>query len=253
MQTFEAHPTAVDRGWGNGFKTCAHWLNWRVGLDLGAAREKVRVAHALATLPLIREALAAGEISYSKARAVTRVATPETEERLLQVARAGTAAHVEQIVRGWRTVDRHAEVHDAARQHRLRGLQIYRDEDGTVVIRGRLTPEAGSVVEVGARTRTIPAALRRALLHRDRGCRFPGCGLRFVEGHHIQHWAQGGPTTLSNLASLCRFHHRAVHEEGYQMERRPDGSLEFWTPQGRPLRGVPPARWCPMIQSKRSA
>ena len=109
-------------GWDNGFKTCAHWLNWRVGLDLGAAREKVRVAHALATLPRIRQALAAGEISYSKARAVTRVATPETEERLLKVARAGTAAHVEQIVRGWRAVDRHAEVKDAARQHRIRGL-----------------------------------------------------------------------------------------------------------------------------------
>src|SRR5688572_14727841 len=104
------------------------------------------VAHALATLPRIRRALAAGEISYSKARAVTRVATPETEERLLQVARAGTTAHVEQIVRGWRSVDRHAEVKDAARQHRLRGLQVYQDEDGTVVVRGRLTPEAGAVV-----------------------------------------------------------------------------------------------------------
>jgi len=85
----------------------------------------------------------------------------------------------------------------------------------------------GRVVEVGARTRTIPPALRRALQHRDRGCRFPGCGSRFTQGHHIQHWANGGPTTLSNLASLCRRHHRFVHEEGFQIERRADGELQF--------------------------
>ena len=81
----------------------------------------------------------------------------------------------------------------------------------------------GRVTEVGARTRTIPPALRRALHHRDRGCRFPGCGLRLGQGHHIRHWAHGGPTTLSNLAMLCRRHHRAVHEDGYQVERQPDG------------------------------
>jgi 5-methylcytosine-specific restriction endonuclease McrA len=76
----------------------------------------------------------------------------------------------------------------------------------------------GRVLEVGARTRTIPPALRRALRHRDGGCRFPGCGSRFTQGHHIRHWANGGPTTLSNLASLCRRHHRAVHEEGFQIQ-----------------------------------
>jgi len=85
----------------------------------------------------------------------------------------------------------------------------------------------GRVVEVSARTRTIPPALRRALHHRDRGCRFPGCGVRFGQGHHIRHWAQGGPTTLSNLALLCRRHHRAVHEDGYQLARQPDGELQF--------------------------
>jgi 5-methylcytosine-specific restriction endonuclease McrA len=99
----------------------------------------------------------------------------------------------------------------------------------------------GRVVEVAARTRTIPPALRRALYHRDRGCRFPGCGLRFGQGHHIRHWAQGGPTTLSNLALLCRRHHRAVHEEGYQVDRQPDGELRFRRPDGRPLPEVPPS------------
>src|SRR5512132_253647 len=76
-------------GWNNGFRSCAHWLSWRIGLDLGAAREKVRVARALATLPLLAEALARGELSYSKVRALTRVATPETEARLLGAGRAG--------------------------------------------------------------------------------------------------------------------------------------------------------------------
>jgi hypothetical protein len=126
-------------------------------------------------------------------------------------------------------------------------------EDGARVPAGtsqRLACDAGRVVmrhdadgravEVGARTRTIPPALRRALHHRDRGCRFPGCGVRVGEGHHIRHWAQGGPTTLSNLALLCRRHHRAVHEEGYHVERRPDGALQFQRPDGRSLPDVPP-------------
>ena len=97
----------------------------------------------------------------------------------------------------------------------------------------------GRIVEVAAKSRTIPPALRRALHHRDRGCRFAGCGMRFVQGHHIRHWAQGGPTKLSNLAMLCRRHHRAVHEEGYQVTRRPDGKLQFRRPDGRVFPDVP--------------
>src|SRR5215813_5325053 len=111
-------------GWGNGFASCAHWLSWRIGLDLGAAREKVRIARALATLPLLSDALARGELSYAKVRAITRVATPETEARLLAVARAGTAEHVERIVRGWRRVDRQAEAQEARHQYRSRALHI---------------------------------------------------------------------------------------------------------------------------------
>jgi 5-methylcytosine-specific restriction endonuclease McrA len=103
----------------------------------------------------------------------------------------------------------------------------------------RHDPE-GRLVEVGARTRTIPPALRRALHHRDPSCRFPGCGVRFGQGHHVRHWADGGPTTLANLAVLCRRHHRAVHEEGYQVERLADGALRFRRPDGRPLPDVPP-------------
>jgi hypothetical protein len=359
-------------GWNTGFRSCAAWLSWRVGLDPGAARERVRVARALASLPRLAGALARGELSYAKVRALTRVATPETEARLLAVGRAGTAEHVERIVRGWRRVDRQAEAREAARQHASRALHVHRDDDGMVVVRGRLEPEAGALllqalaaaratlfppvpsaeappqvqqpmpgaegpmlaqpirseqlptlpqqqadalallaesalthaldpgapgeryqvvvhvdaavlaapdqpgqsvledgprvpaetarrlacdasrvvmrhdadgrlVEIGARTRTIPPALRRALHTRDRGCRFPGCGVRLGQGHHLRHWAQGGPTTLSNLALLCRRHHRAVHEEGFQVERGPDGALQFRRPDGRPLPEVPPA------------
>jgi hypothetical protein len=97
----------------------------------------------------------------------------------------------------------------------------------------------GRITEIGARTRTIPPALRRALHHLDKGCRFPGCGLPFGQGHHIRHWAHGGATKLSNLTMLCRRHHRAVHEEGYQVERQADGELCFRCPDGRPLPDVP--------------
>src|SRR6266540_4338199 len=133
-------------GWNTGFRSCAAWLSWRVGLDPGAARERVRVARALGTLPLLAQALARGELSYAKLRALTRVATPETEERLLGVARAGTAAQVERIVRGWRRVDRQAEARETARQHASRALHVYEDEDGTVVLRGRLAPEVGALL-----------------------------------------------------------------------------------------------------------
>jgi hypothetical protein len=354
-------------GWGNGFRSCAHWLNWRVGLALGAAREHVRVARALGTLPGLRQALAGGQLSYSKVRALTRVATPATEERLLGVGRAGTAEHVERIVRGWRQVDRIAEAEQTARRHKSRALNVYQDDDGMVVVHGRLEPELGAVLmraleaaretlyqrarvinknvsagtcpdmptsafneialeppsfaqqqadalgvlaetalhhgmdagtsgeryqvvvhvdaavledpdapgqsaleggvhvsaetarrlacdasrvvmrhgpddeitEIGALTRTIPPALRRALQYRDRGCRFPGCGLPPGQGHHIQHWANGGPTTLSNLALLCHRHHRSIHEDGYTMQRLADGTLRFWRPDGRVLPDVP--------------
>src|SRR4029450_10228983 len=100
-------------GWNNGFRSCAAWLSWRVGFSPGAAREHVRVARALGTLPLLSQALARGELSYAKVRELTRVATPETEERLLAVGRAGTAEHVERIVRGWRRVDTKAEAAEA--------------------------------------------------------------------------------------------------------------------------------------------
>ena len=150
-------------GWNHGFRSCAHWLAWRVGMDLGAARERVRVARALSSLPRLREALARGELSYAKVRALTRVATSETEERLLAVGRTGTACHVERIVRGWRRVDALAEARETAQRHKSRALQVYQDEAGMVVVRGRLTPEAGAMLMQAL------AAARETLYQRARG------------------------------------------------------------------------------------
>ena len=150
-------------GWNTGFSSCAAWLSWRVGLAPGAAREHVRVARALGTLPMLAQALARGELSYAKVRALTRVATAETEARLLAVGRAGTADHVERIVRGWRRVDRQAEAREAARQHASRALHVYPDQDGTVVLRGRLTPEVGALLVQAL------AAARETLYQQARG------------------------------------------------------------------------------------
>src|SRR5712692_6945069 len=149
-------------GWNHGFRSCAHWLAWRVGMDLGAARQRVRVARALGSLPRLADALARGELSYAKVRALTRVATQETEERLLAVGKAGTACHVERIVRGWRRVDAAAESRETTQRHKSRALHVYQDEDGMVVIRGRLTPEAGAVVMQAL------AAAREPLYRRSR-------------------------------------------------------------------------------------
>jgi hypothetical protein len=136
-------------GWGEGFTSCAHWLNWRTGLAMGAAREKVRVARALAELPRLSGAMRRGALSYSKVRALTRIATPETETSLLDFARSATAAHVERPVRAWRRVDRidAAVNEDEQRRHASRHLDTWVDEDGMLVVRGRLSPEVGAVVQ----------------------------------------------------------------------------------------------------------
>jgi len=92
--------------------------------------------------------------------------------------------------------------------------------------------QTGSILSVGRKTRTISPALRRALDFRDRGCRFPGCGMRFTDGHHIKHWADGGETSLSNCILLCAHHHRLVHEGGWQVTWWGEGRPAFFDPRG---------------------
>jgi hypothetical protein len=133
-------------GWAGGFLSCAHWLSWRAGMDLVTAREKVRVAHALERLPRISEAFRQGRVSYAKVRAMVRVATERNEEDLLNIALSGTASHVEKLVRGYRRAIRLEEQGEAGRQRRERYLDWYTDEDGMLVIRGRLPAEVGACV-----------------------------------------------------------------------------------------------------------
>ncbi len=342
-------------GWsGPGLRSCAHWLNWKCGIGLGASREKVRVAHALKQLPQTSEALRNGEVSYSKLRAMTRVATVDNEDYLLMIARHGTATHVERVVRNFRKVKRIAALARDKRRHALRELSWHIDDDGSWVCRGRFTPEQGALIQkalesamdeafdekknvpaerfannskfiidvriepiasrradalirvaegylsgansnrggdrylvhvhtdmetlqaeglgaeaeiersgnvcaetsrrlscdagvvhwledkhgetldIGRKTRTIPAAIRRALQRRDGGCRFPGCTCtRFVDAHHIQHWADGGETKLENLLLLCRAHHGLVHEGGFGLDAGLNGAIHFTNPKGQ--------------------
>jgi hypothetical protein len=376
----------------SGHRSCAEWLHFRTGLDMNTAREKVRAARALVDLPETSAAMARGELSFAKVRAVTRAATPETEAELVAFARGATVAETERFVRAWRKLDRLDEEAFERERHRSRRVSI-RPDEGMYVIRGRLEHEVGallmraiemaadeiyrttarseeleptqrwadalgliaervmavgfgaedvsaethesdrehasaarglletgpaasakavtcgcaeapvsgsraeryqvvlhvdtdtlseggeggrshledgtrvsaetarrlscdsafvrirrgpdgSVLDVGRRTRSIPPAIRRALEIRDGGCRFPGCGLRFTSGHHIVHWADGGPTSLENLILLCRFHHRLIHQEGFGVEWDDlvDGPA-FQDPRGRRIPDWPaPAR-----------
>jgi len=248
------------RGWNNSFRSCAHWL--------------------------------------------------------LAVGRAGTAEHVERIVRGWRFVDRKAEARDAARRHAGRALHVYQDDDGMVRVRGRLAPEMGTLLmkaldaardtlyqqarmqqaassdddfggddpcggeDVSAETPTFEqqqadalALLAETALHHGLD---PGtAGERYQVVVHVdapvltdaenpgQSVLENGlrvpaetsqrlacdagrvvmvhdpPTVLSNLTLLCRRHHRAVHEEGFHVERQADGELEFRSPHGWAIPDVP--------------
>lgn len=99
----------------------------------------------------------------------------------------------------------------------------------------------GEPLTIGRRTRSISPALRRALMSRDRGCRFPGCpATHRLHGHHVRHWAEGGETGLDNLVLLCPVHHRLVHEGGFDVRRLDDGVLRFTAPNGNPVRAPAP-------------
>jgi hypothetical protein len=305
----------------------AAWLARTFGLGYGAAREKVRTARALGNLPRTDAAFREGKLSYSKVRALTRVATSANEAELLDVASRQSTEVVVQVVR---RIRQQARLDDVQEMHRQRSLTYFWDEDGSLVVRARLTPEQGAtwlkalqkaeaelspdedfaarqadamtnaleaslasasssgraaeryqvvvhvsaetfgkradteaavgstgpigtqpaviehgpplhpetvrrltcdgalvsmlenekgeVLNVGRRTRVIPPAIARALWARDGHCQYPGCAhTRYVDGHHIVHWADGGQTRLDNLVLLCRRHHRVVHEFGFRI------------------------------------
>ena len=133
-------------GWADNFTSCAEWLAWRTGRTLAAARENVRVAHALKELPLTAEAMKSGQLSYTKARTMTRVAQPETEATLLEFARSTSAARLEQLARRWKTLSRDGEISAEEVRHRSRTFSVAIDADGMYVVRGRLEPDVGAVL-----------------------------------------------------------------------------------------------------------
>jgi hypothetical protein len=124
-----------------GFPTCAGWLAWRCGASLRAARDQVQVARCLRDLPAIRSSFGQGQLSYSKVRALIRVATPESEDELLELARHATAAQLERIVGAYRRVS----VSDANRARERRHLSSSWEDDGSLVLRGCLAPEEGAL------------------------------------------------------------------------------------------------------------
>ena len=344
------------KGWNcRATQDCAHWLNWKCGINLGAAREKVRTARALEKLPQVSAAMERGEISYSKVRAITRLATPENEHYFLQIALHGTAHHVETLVRVYRRATEAEELSREHQQQMSREVRYQWDDDGSLILKARLPADVGALVlkaldaaipetsspefpdprtslilppnidrpsmshkradalavifesflahgaeattggernqvvvhvsaetlqaggghqceiedgpavaaetarrlacdasliaiveneqgeplNVGRKTRSIPPALQRALNSRDQGCRFPGCThKKYTDAHHIQHWAHGGETKMSNLVTLCRFHHRRVHEGQVIVQVLDDGAIRFVQPNGESFDSV---------------
>jgi len=325
------------------FKSCAEWLAWRSEIGLSAAREKVRTAHALRSLPAISAAFAEGRLSYSKVRALTRVADLRQEDLLLAYALSTTAENVEERCRQIRNVAPES-VHDARRAWANRSLTMWRDdrrgvlrltlevpiEEGELVARaidcavaaGEVTTdidpgagaesksttwraqqadalvavmksyldgghgdeggstadryqvvvhadaqslrggagcsdlpietvkrllcdcsfatvfedENGQPLDVGRKQRVVSTPLRRALYARDRGCTFPGCHRkRYLDGHHLEHWINGGETTSDNLTLLCTYHHRLLHEGAFSIVKETDETLRFVMADGRTI------------------
>ncbi len=176
-----------------GMRSMAHWLGWKCGIGSVAAREQMRVTHALVGLPDTAAAFACGRISYSKVRALSRVATRETEGFFLNIAEHGTAGHLERIVR-----------------YAKGGLAL---DD----------PE-----RLQAMVENIAC---------DSGCTHE----QFLHAHHIQHWSRQGETSLTNLVTICSFHHTLLHEGGYSVRRLMDGCYGFKTPAGRVILASAPA------------
>ena len=212
-------------GWSS-CASCAHWLSWRTGLAPGAAREHVRVARALGNLARLSDAMRRGVVSYSKVRAVTRVATPETEQALLDVALCGTAAHVEQIVRGWRRVDRTAEAAEDRRRHETRSLRTWVDDDGMVVVRGRLTPEVGALLR-----RALEAACDHARARRAPGWSDAGADAAAVGSDASVEGAAGVDAAANEVAEAAdvlapSFAQRQADAIGVVAERALAGGLD---------------------------
>ncbi len=175
-------------GWSDGStQSCAHWLNWQCGLDMGAAREKVRVAHALEKLPKVSAAMARGQLSYSKVRALTRVACAATEDCLLNIALHGTANHVEKLVRGYRRAKEAEELSREAQQQATRKLTYVHDEDGSLILKARLPAEIGALL-----IKALDVALESDVSAETPGQKTPH-GVEVIPSGERPSWGEGVP------------------------------------------------------------
>ncbi len=168
------------QGWAeDSAQSCAHWLGWKCGVALGAAREKVRVARALESLPMTSAAMASGRLSYSKVREITRVASAETEDFLLQIAEHGTAQHVEKFVRAYRRCQDAEELSREASQRRNRFLSYRYGDDGSLVLHAQLPAEIGALFVQQSRrpSRSCP---RSRTFQPERPSRVPAARMRSV-------------------------------------------------------------------------
>src|SRR5262249_5254564 len=129
------------RGVGSGWSSTAEWLAWRCALNPRSAREHVRVARALEELPLIHAAFGKGELSYAQVRALTRVRRPDREDESLRLAVVLTASQLDRALRAYRRVT----TEEAHEEHASEKLTYYWDEDGSLIVRGRLAPEDGAL------------------------------------------------------------------------------------------------------------
>lgn len=208
----------------DGARDLAQWVSGRFDLRHSTAGQLVRVSRRLRDLPLLRERFAAGEMSLDQVDAISKLATPSTEEALIAECAGLSNAALDRAARR----SRPPSTEDALDAFRERWFSIQYTLGG---IRGHMDAVAECVVTdhrrvlgIGHRSRLIPAWLRRQLWFRDGGCRFRGCPERHcVHGHHRRHWSQGEPTHLDNLILLCGYHHRFVHEHGWKIETDPDG------------------------------
>ena len=133
------------RGWArSGHRDCADWLSDRTGIERGAAQEKVRAARALVGLPLTRAAMAKGELSFTKVRALTRVTTGDNEAELVTLARSVNAFQLERIVRAWKRTSRQDEVERERERVESRAFSVFHDDEGMYVVKGRLTPKVAA-------------------------------------------------------------------------------------------------------------
>ncbi len=144
-----------------GFRSCVEWLSFKCGLGPCAAREHLRVAHALPKLPKTRDRFAEGALSYSKVRAITRAAKPETEDFLLMVAHHGTASHIERLASQIRRCEKLQNPDAAQQQYLGRSVTCRYDDDGCLVIKGKMPADMGEVI-VKALDRVLDERFREA-------------------------------------------------------------------------------------------